>query len=292
MVFLFCNGVFFRNRNAPTRERPQHVDRRSKRSRSRSQEDRRKHYSSNKSYKTQSKRRSRSPTPDKPQPTKKADNSKKKKPSSSSDSDGELDKKIMAQLKVLRGEVESKAPQKKMLPEKPPHLKKHSSSSSSSSDSSSEDDREKSKKYKYSDSEDDKPTTIKNFGLVTSEGKKINLSGSKSVPTKTVKKTEEVVVKPDRKKVKKLTEEEKEQLRKEMMKNAKVRDKEREETVRKYREKNREEEESVKKKFDADLVHAKLLKSAELGSVEQRIKSKLNNIQRSSRHMDQNFSKR
>lgn len=196
----------------------------------------------------------------------------------------------MAQLKVLRGEVESKAPQKKMLPEKPPHLKKHSSSSSS--DSSSEDDREKNKKYKYSDSEDDKPTTIKSFGLVTSEGKKINLSGSKTVPTKTVKKPEEVVVKPDRKKVKKLTEEEKEQLRKEMMKNAKVRDKEREETVRKYREKNREEEESVKKKFDADLVHAKLLKSAELGSVEQRIKSKLNNIQRSSRHMDQNFSKR
>lgn len=282
---MLTKSVYFSKR-----ERPQHVER-SKRSRSRSQEDRRKHYSSNRPYKTQSKRPSRSRTPDKTQPTKKADKSKKKKHSSSSDSDsdGDLDKKIMAQLKVLRGEVESKTTQKKMLPEKPPHLK-NQSSSSSSSDSSSED--EKSKKYKYSDSEDDKPKTIKSFGLVNSEGKKINLSGSKTLPTKTVKKTEEVMVKPDRKKVKKLTEEEKEQLRKEMMKNAKVRDREREETVRKYHEKNREEEESVKKKFDADLVHAKLLKSAELGSVEQRIKSKLNNIQRSSRHMDQNFSKR
>lgn len=201
------------------------------------------------------------------------------------EADAELDKKIMAQLKLLRNQTEAKP--KAMLPAKPPQLK--SDSSSSSSDSSSSEDESSSD----SDSSSEKARP-KTFGLVTSDGKKLAFK-NKGQPTTTdkrpVKKITEAA-KPERKGVKKLSEKEKEKMRQEMMQNAKVRDKEREEHLRKYREISKREEESVTKKYDAELIHTQLLKSAKHTSMEDRIKSKLNTIQRSSKHMEQNFSKR
>ncbi|XP_050306828.1 pre-mRNA-splicing factor CWC25 homolog [Anthonomus grandis grandis] len=219
-----------------------------------------------------------------------------------SDSDSELDKKIMAQLKILRGEAENQLKTKKPLyPEKPSNLYKNSKSSSSSSEDSESDTKQHSRKssspakakYKYSDHEEEIPKQ-KSFGLVSADGKKIAFKNTsqKSKNSKPTKKIEETSSKPVFKNVKKMSEEEKERLRKEMMKNAKSRDKEREENIRLYREKNKKEEETVSKSFDADLVHNELMKSANHSSVEQRIKSKLNSIQRSSRHMESNFSKR
>lgn len=257
---------------------------------------------------------------------------KNKGNSSDEISNSELDKKIMAQLKLLRGESEAEINKKTLHHANPPHLGKHiqndSSDSSdseqpkkakvqypekpkhltyyndsnekqsrrnikkrnsSSSDNSSE---REAVKYTFSDSEDEKRQT-KSFGLVSSDGKKIALKKTEK-HTKNyapLKKIEEPV-RADRKQVKRMTEEEKETLRKEMMSNAKTRDKEREKNVKMYREKDKREEEIVSKKYDADLVHTELLKSAKHSSVEDRIKSKLNTIQRSSRHMDHNFSKR
>ncbi|ENN78712.1 pre-mRNA-splicing factor CWC25 homolog [Dendroctonus ponderosae] len=196
------------------------------------------------------------------------------------DPDAELDKKIMAQLKLLRNQTEAKP--KAMLPAKPSHLRSDSSSSEDESSSDSDSD---------SSSEAERPKT---FGLVTSDGKKLAFK-NKGKPITTdkrpVKKVTEAA-KPEKKGVKKLSEKEKEKMRQEMMQNAKVRDKEREEHLRKYREAAKQEDESVTKKYDADLIHTQLLKSAKHTSVEDRIKSKLNTIQRSSRHMEQNFSKR
>lgn len=256
---------------------------------------------------------------------------KNKENSSDEISNSELDKKIMAQLKLLRGESEAKINKKTLhhanlpdlskriqnnssdssdseqpkkakvqYPEKPKHLAYYSDSdekqsrrnikkrNSSSSDSSERD----AVKYKFNDSEDEKPQK-KSFGLISSDGKKIALKKTEKHTRNyaPLKKVEEPV-RPDRKHVKRMTEEEKETLRKEMMSNAKTRDKEREKNVKMYREKDKREEEIVSEKYDPDLVHNQLLKSAKHSSVEDRIKSKLNTIQRSSRHMDHNFSKR
>ncbi|XP_066147379.1 pre-mRNA-splicing factor CWC25 homolog [Euwallacea fornicatus] len=210
---------------------------------------------------------------------------KAKKESSHESTDDELNKKIMARLKLLREETEAKHQSTKtMLPEKPAHLKSTKLSTSNSSSSSDED----------SGSENENPQK-KSFGLVNFEGKKIAFKNEKLTTNSTAIKSSKKIqerVQNQRKNIKRMTEEEKERRRKEMILDAKVRDKERETSVKKYRETNRREEEMVVKKFDADAVHTNLLKSAKHTSVEQRIKSNLNNIQRSSKHMDQNFSKR
>jgi len=270
----------------------------------------------------------------------------KKDTKSNDKSDNDLDEKILAKLRILRGEVETKiqnnsvpqgshtkqdsmnaydddhdnqdsgsgVKQKIFLPTKPPHLSKQRRNTDSNSEestdkhltkkvclknqrksshtSSSEEEVIK-KNYKYSDSEEEQPQP-KTFGLVTSDGKKIAFKKTdeyKKVNNKTPKKNEPTK-KPERKNVRKLTEEEKDKLRIEMILNAQVRDKEREHNVKRYKENESKEEEITKQNFDADAIHNKLLKSAKISSVEQRIKSNLNNIQRSSRHMDSNFSKR
>ncbi|XP_076281362.1 uncharacterized protein LOC143209515 [Lasioglossum baleicum] len=88
-----------------------------------------------------------------------------------------------------------------------------------------------------------------------------------------------------------LTEEEKERRRQEMMANATWRDKEREKNVRKYTEEEKKEIVSSKG-YNQDFVRKHLAAAAELGSVASRIKSNMNNIQRSGRAMDTNFAKR
>ncbi|XP_076662599.1 uncharacterized protein LOC143365896 isoform X2 [Halictus rubicundus] len=88
-----------------------------------------------------------------------------------------------------------------------------------------------------------------------------------------------------------LTEEDKERRRQEMMANATWRDKEREKNVRKYTEEETKEIDSSRG-YNQDFVRKHLAAAAELGSVASRIKSNINNIQRSGRAMDTNFAKR
>jgi hypothetical protein len=74
------------------------------------------------------------------------------------------------------------------------------------------------------------------------------------------------------------------------MRDAVLRDKERSYNVKKYREK--EEQERKEQDFDPEFVHKQLLKSAHSSSVESRIKSNINKIQRSSGDMNRHFSRR
>ncbi|XP_018399166.1 PREDICTED: pre-mRNA-splicing factor CWC25 homolog [Cyphomyrmex costatus] len=88
-----------------------------------------------------------------------------------------------------------------------------------------------------------------------------------------------------------LTEEEKEQRRKEMMANAVWRDKEREKNVKMYREQEKKEEQNITLN-NKDFIRKQLVVATEVGTVASRIKANINNIQRSGRAMDTNFAKR
>ncbi|XP_018358208.1 PREDICTED: pre-mRNA-splicing factor CWC25 homolog isoform X1 [Trachymyrmex cornetzi] len=88
-----------------------------------------------------------------------------------------------------------------------------------------------------------------------------------------------------------LTEEEKEQRRKEMMANAVWRDKEREKNVKMYREQEKREEQNITLN-NKDFIRKQLVVATEVGTVASRIKANINNIQRSGRAMDTNFAKR
>ncbi|XP_046819964.1 pre-mRNA-splicing factor CWC25 homolog [Vespa crabro] len=90
---------------------------------------------------------------------------------------------------------------------------------------------------------------------------------------------------------KKLSEEEKEKRRQEMMENATWRNKERERNIKQYHEEERKEL-SNEKIYNRDFIRKQLVAAAEVGTVASRIKSNINNIQRSCRAMDTNFAKR
>lgn len=90
---------------------------------------------------------------------------------------------------------------------------------------------------------------------------------------------------------KKLSEEEKEKRRLEMMENATWRNKERERNVKQYHEQEKKEL-SNEKIYNKDFIRKQLVAAAEVSTVASRIKSNINNIQRSGRAMDTNFAKR
>lgn len=87
-----------------------------------------------------------------------------------------------------------------------------------------------------------------------------------------------------------LTDEERERKLREMMANASWRDKERVLNVKKYRE--QEKKETTEKTYNKDFIRKQLMAAAEHGTVASRIKSNINNIQRSGRAMDSNFARR
>ena len=91
----------------------------------------------------------------------------------------------------------------------------------------------------------------------------------------------------------KLSDEEKQRKLREMMANADWRDEQRTKNVKKYREEDRKEEEShYSRDHDPDFVRQQLMKAADVGSVEKRIKSNRHNIQRSGMSMDKNFARK
>lgn len=154
------------------------------------------------------------------------------------------------------------------------------------------------------DSDEDRSRRVaanRNYGLVTASGESIALKNAvKSYtdrkamePTKDTKKIDWKKTSSQSSSRPKLSDAEKAERLREMTKNAEARDKERESYVRNYRKADRKEEERHRdEEFDRNFIHKELHKSAQSETVESRLKSNRNNIQRSSGAMDTNFAKR
>ena len=177
------------------------------------------------------------------------------------------------------------------------HKRSHRSPSTSDEDNirvkgkmSKNDDSDSDKNYKSDD--ESRAKSKRTFGLMMADGSK------PVVKTPAVAK-QVVAPAPDnkpttwqRKERVKLTEEEKERRRQEMLQNASWRDQVRVENVKRYRLEEDRERKQLHDHFDDDFARKQFSKAADLSSVEGRIKSKLNTIQRSKVSMDQNFARR
>nr|XP_029714858.1 pre-mRNA-splicing factor CWC25 homolog [Aedes albopictus] len=172
------------------------------------------------------------------------------------------------------------------------HRRKSPSPSSSSSGSSPPPRR-------Y-DSDDDerRPPAAKNFGLVSASGKKLELTKRNEVR---LYKREEIKAqqsslkpsysRPERKNP--LTEEEMEAKRRAMLDNASWRDKERKKNVERFEDEERRlDERDQGKKYDKGFITKQFKHAANNETVEKRIKSNRNNIQRSGGAMNDHFAKR
>nr|CAI5825886.1 unnamed protein product [Callosobruchus analis] len=198
--------------------------------------------------------------------TYKDDTNSQNKTKSKQNNENDLDKMILEKLRQLRD---------------------------SKQDTSSSSSEEEARVYTHYDSDNDEVVRKKkHFGLVRADGSKIKLN--RATATRSIEdrcpQLKEVAKKPEKKNVKRLTEEEKEKIRKQMMKDAVKREKERSENLRQYREEDKKEEMAMS--YNRDFIHRELVKSTKDTSIEGRIKSKLNSIQRSSVHMNSNFSKK
>lgn len=145
-------------------------------------------------------------------------------------------------------------------------------------------------------SDDDGNVRRKNmtFGLVSAKGDKIEILNKKEVKRYTKEElnvSRKVLEKQDIRKSKKpLSNNEMESKLKEMMANASWREKDREKTVKKYRDDEENENSQHHKEFDKEFMNRNLRHAQQnSGSLEKRIKSNLNNIQRSERTMDSKF---
>lgn len=149
-----------------------------------------------------------------------------------------------------------------------------------------------SSRYRHDSDDDDSPSRSKpqNFGLVRADGTTIELIRNNFEQVQKPKKDSSKSTYTHRRE--KLTEEEKEKRRLEMLDNAAWREKERDRNIKMYKEEDAKNTKESKKEFDRDFVHKELLKSVNAQSVESRIKANRNNIQRGSGSMNTNFSKR
>jgi hypothetical protein len=139
-------------------------------------------------------------------------------------------------------------------------------------------------------------SSSKQFGLVTASGEKIEMSSKGEVKRYTkeeLKPKREAPKKFDKNIKSQLTEEEKEKRYREMLSNADWREKDREQNVKKYNDEVQQEQKTFEKDFDRDFINRNIKHAqAQIGSLESRIKSNVNNIQRSGQSMNQNFAKR
>ncbi|XP_059618573.1 pre-mRNA-splicing factor CWC25 homolog [Phlebotomus argentipes] len=147
------------------------------------------------------------------------------------------------------------------------------------------------------DDEGSSRIVTKNYGLVSADGKSIRIEGkhrreerSRPSETETSSRKAKAWTRPERQR---LTEAEKEAKRREMMDNAVWRDRERERNVRRYREDDRVQKAREEgREFDRNFINKELHKAVSRETVESRIKSNVNNIQRSSHSMNANFARR
>ncbi|XP_053695470.1 pre-mRNA-splicing factor CWC25 homolog [Sabethes cyaneus] len=174
-----------------------------------------------------------------------------------------------------------------------PH--RHKSPIPSDSDSSS---NEKGLPNRDDSDDDRKSSKARNFGLVSASGKKLHLSKRNEVR---LYKREEIKAhqanqkpswnRPEKKAP--LTEGEIEARRKAMLQNAEWRDSERQKNVRRYEDEDRKEEQKEKNsKYDKNFITKQFKHAANNETVEKRIKSNRNNIQRAGGSMSTHFAKR
>ncbi|XP_018429625.1 PREDICTED: pre-mRNA-splicing factor CWC25 homolog [Nanorana parkeri] len=91
---------------------------------------------------------------------------------------------------------------------------------------------------------------------------------------------------------KKMSAEELEQRRLEMMQDAKQREVERENSVRKYKQEDEREEQKDRSRKEVKFLHKMKLESAASSSVEDRVKRNIHSIQRTASALERNFMKR
>ncbi|KAM4623261.1 pre-mRNA-splicing factor CWC25 homolog [Discoglossus pictus] len=91
---------------------------------------------------------------------------------------------------------------------------------------------------------------------------------------------------------KKLSSEELERRRLEMMEAARQREVERESNVRRYKEEDEREQEKEQQRKESKFLHQMKLESAATSSVEDRVKRKIHGIQRTNAALEKNFMKR
>ncbi|XP_035776817.1 pre-mRNA-splicing factor CWC25 homolog [Anopheles albimanus] len=178
---------------------------------------------------------------------------------------------------------------------------RNSSPSPSRSDESSSSENSSTPPRQAYDSEEEKRMKkVKNFGLVTASGQKLETkAGAASVRlyNREEIKAEQSKQKPtwskptERKRP--LTEEELEEKRRAMMDNARWREKDRANNVKRYEaEDHREDARHGGRDYDKEFATKQFKRAAASETVESRIRSNRNNIQRSSGAMDSNFAKR
>lgn len=180
-----------------------------------------------------------------------------------------------------------------------PPIRASSTSSTNSSSSSSSNNSKSGTASDESEAEMRKRLlAAQSFGLVTADGKKIELKGTqeknsrKSPAHTSVSSNKPTPYVPPPKKP--LTDEEKALRLKEMQENVKWAVEERTKNfIRNQEEAKREAEQNAADKFDKNYMHKELHKAFHnQDSVESRIKSKLNTIQRTKSSMNSNFTKR
>uniref|UniRef100_A0A182RVR9 Cir_N domain-containing protein n=1 Tax=Anopheles funestus TaxID=62324 RepID=A0A182RVR9_ANOFN len=175
-------------------------------------------------------------------------------------------------------------------------------SSSSSSGSYSDAAEQPSQSRPFADDSDDERRIKKrrNFGLVTASGEKLGTPSSR--PEVRLYKREEIKAEQSKQKPtwtkpkeskRPLSERELEEKRLAMMSNAQWREKERESNVKRYEsEDHREESATAGREYDKEFLTKQFKRAAASETVESRIRSNRNNIQRSNGAMDRNFVKR
>ncbi|XP_058059011.1 pre-mRNA-splicing factor CWC25 homolog isoform X2 [Anopheles bellator] len=193
-----------------------------------------------------------------------------------------------------------KSPTKKSHEASTVKSRKTPSSSASSTSSSSDESTSAKRPIVDQDSEDEKRAKkIKNFGLVTASGEKLHTKATTSVRlyNRDEIKAEQSRQKPswskpaERKRP--LTEEEMEEKRRAMQENAQWREEDRSRNVKRYEaEDHRENAKHGSREYDREFLTKQFKRAAASETVESRIRSNRNNIQRSNGAMDSNFAKR
>ncbi|XP_066991732.1 pre-mRNA-splicing factor CWC25 homolog [Anabrus simplex] len=233
---------------------------------------------------------------------KKKKDRKRKASSSDESSDDELDAVLLAKYKKLKDKLTStdivklKSEQSNSSESEEEEEEERKTKNSVSVQNSSHRKRKYERNYSNDDDSDDQRRVHKSYGLLKPPDSKpqqlphrtsIRKSRSRSPP-----KSKEVVkprwVRPEKKK---LSEDEIERRRQEMMANASWREKERERNVARYREEEKKEKKHDNE-FNEDFMRKQLSHAAAQSSVERRIKSNIYNIQRSAVSMDKNFARR
>ncbi|XP_063815771.1 pre-mRNA-splicing factor CWC25 homolog [Pseudophryne corroboree] len=223
---------------------------------------------------------------------------------------------------LLQTSLEKKSKNKKKKEKKKRKKERRSSSSSSELESSSDqDDRSRSRSSKY---RHESPSTrvrqkVPGYGLQVRDSSKSNKredsaeqvrhrghsrsphrdrmqersrTDSKHGRSPSPKKEEKYRRQRVSGYTKKLSAEELELRRLEMMENARKRELERESNVRRYKKEEENEQKNDQQKKDSKFIHHMKLESAACSSVEDRVKRNIHGIQRTASALDKNFMKR